>query len=217
MSQSNKLPILYSFRRCPYAIRARMTLHYSGINVELREIVLKNKPEHMLALSPKGTVPVLALNNKINDLVLEESLEIMYWALKQHDPDGWLLNFTSSQKNLISCNDEEFKYWLDRYKYPDRFPDSSQQESQQHCLSFLESLEYQLNSNQYLFGNKVSITDVAIFPFVRQYAFVNSSSFEAGPHPLVKKWMNKFLMSDLFTCVMLKYPEWKLGDDLTIF
>lgn len=137
---ADNLPILYSFRRCPYAIRARMAIIYASIPVEIREVELKNKPEDMLAISPKGTVPVLEITN---GAVIEESLDIMRWALAQHDLEHWL-RFSNEAGRLIKWNDGDFKYYLDRYKYADRFPDFSQENYRKQAEVFLTELEARL-------------------------------------------------------------------------
>ena len=217
LDESSHLPVLYSFRRCPYAIRARMTLRYAGIDVALREVFLRNKPADMLQRSPKGTVPVLVLSGQSDEQVLEESLDIMHWALATSDPDGWLDDLVADNQALISRNDDEFKHWLDRYKYPEHFDDIGAEDPHQHCLDFLDQLEQQLASQPYLFGAKMTLTDIAIFPFVRQYASVDMDGFNAGPNQALQKWLHAFLELDLFVSVMSKYPAWKPGDALTIF
>src|SRR5699024_7715245 len=155
----NSLPLLYSFRRCPYAMRARLGILFAGQAVALREIVLRNKPAHMLEISPKGTVPVLQL---ANGEVIEESREILAWALTQQDPQG-LLNIDLAQvAALIDENDGEFKHWLDRYKYADRHPEQSQLEYRQQGEAFLQTLEALLAKNDYLLGANISKADIAI-------------------------------------------------------
>ena len=145
-------PILYTFRRCPYAIRARMALSYSKINVELKEILLSNRPPELYAISTKGTVPVLYINNTD---VIDESLDIMKWALNQNDPNLWISYNKRMQFDIIEENDNEFKYWLDRYKYFDRFPENNKDYYRHKCGKFLKKLNQLLEFNQYLLTDKV--------------------------------------------------------------
>ena len=197
---------LYSYRRCPYAMRARMALAYSGIAVEIREISLREKPASMFAISPKGTVPVLQ-----NDgLVIEQSYDIMKWALKQSDPDCWLTAETEAVIDAwVAKNDGPFKKLLDQYKYPDRHPDISLEETlSQATASFLGPINEQLTKGTYLLGSKVSLADIAIFPFVRQFAMVNPDWIDQSGLDSLKQWLNQHLESPLFLSVMQKYPTW---------
>lgn len=196
---------LYSFRRCPYAMRARLAIAYSGQSVQLREIILKEKPAEMLALSSKGTVPVLALQS---GEVLDESLDIMGWALSLNDPDQWLSENIHKQLALIDENDFEFKGWLDRYKYADRFPEYDERYYREQCEDFLVQLEQRLSKSKYLFSNKISLADIAIFPFIRQFAAVDQAWFEQSPYPHLQKWLDNRLNDALFKSVMHKYPTW---------
>jgi glutathione S-transferase len=217
MSQSST-DVLYSFRRCPYAIRARLALRYAGIPLALREVVLKDKPAEMLAASPKGTVPVLVVANGAADQeVIDESLDIMFWALAQHDPDGWLDVDVASANQLIDANDEQFKPWLDRYKYPNRYADLEPGEPRAHCEVFLAELEQRLSAGAYLCGARPSIVDFAIYSFVRQFAFVDIDWFRSGVYPRLNGWLNDFLESALFASAMEKYPRWQAGDAELIF
>lgn len=203
------LPILYSFRRCPYAIRARMAIYYASITVELREVSLANKPEHMLSLSPKGTVPVLQLQDK----VLDESLDIMRWALKQSDPESWVKpELTSKTDQLIASNDQDFKGWLDKYKYWERFPDQSQTYYRSRAEEFIALLEDMLSEFRFLFGHQRSLADIAIFPFIRQFAFVDKDWFDSAPYPNMHNWLESLLACDTFTHSMHKQPLWQKGD-----
>ena len=198
-------PVLYSYRRCPYAMRARMALKYAGIEVEHREIEFRNKPQSMLLLSPKGTVPVLC----VDELVLDQSLDIMRWALDKSDPDGWRETNEEASQIWIEKNDGPFKTLLDQYKYPNRFADLNQEDVLNSAIELmLKPMESTLQSSKYLMGNKISLVDVAIFPFIRQFAAVNPRRFEELPFPLVKAWLNQHLESDLFNSVMDKYPTW---------
>ena len=218
MQQESSLPILYTFRRCPYAIRARLTLRYSQTHVELREVVLRDKPEGMLTASPKGTVPVLVLSvADANQSVLEESLDIMRWALDRYDPDGWLAEDGDITTDLIERNDSEFKYWLDRYKYPEHFSDIGDVDPLERCNNFLWRLDEMLTVQEYLLGDRLTLADIALFPFVRQFAFVDKASFDAGPFAALQAWLNGLLQTVLFESIMNKYPPWKQGDNPTIF
>ncbi|MGV0963816.1 MAG: glutathione S-transferase [Polynucleobacter sp.] len=198
-------PILYSYRRCPYAMRARMALKYAGIQVEHREIELRNKPHSMLIASPKGTVPVLC----VDGLVLDQSLDIMRWALERSDPDGWMEVDEQVSQVWIEKNDGPFKVLLDQYKYPNRFPDLSQEDVLNRAIELmLKPMESALQSSRYLMGNKMSLVDVAIFPFIRQFAAVNPQQFGGLPFTSVKTWLNQHLESGLFNSVMDKHPTW---------
>jgi glutathione S-transferase len=212
-----QLPILYSFRRCPYAIRARLAIKVSRVQVELREVVLADKPKAMLVASPKGTVPVLVLPD---DTVIDESRDIMLWALSQHDPEHWL----SDDKNrlvegnaLIALNDHEFKAHLDHYKYADRFPKYPMECYRQQGEVFLQQLEARLTRHPFLLGNAAARVDMAILPFVRQFASVDKSWFDQSPYPHLRGWLEKLLASDLFQQVMVKSPQWHEGDEIMVF
>ena len=199
-------PTLYSYRRCPYAMRARMALKYAGIQVEHREIELRNKPQSMLQLSPKGTVPVL----RIDDHVLDQSLDILRWALQQSDPHGWREVDESIANSWVEKNDGPFKTLLDQYKYPNRFPELDPEAVLDEALQvMLNPVEQVLQNFQYLMGNRLSWVDVAIFPFIRQFSMVDLKKFEQLPIPAVKKWLNQQLESELFDSVMQKHPTWK--------
>lgn len=200
------LPILYSFRRCPYAIRARMAIAYASINLEVREVSLANKPPEMTHISPKGTVPVLQLDNRI----IDESIEVMAWALEQSDPDNWLaLDLEQQQKSLIEENDNSFKAWLDKYKYWDRFPEQSQQAYRGQAENFISKLDKNLNEQRYLLGNKICVADMAIFPFIRQFAFVDKDWFDQTNYLGLQRWLGEILDSPLFTQVMKKHSVWQ--------
>lgn len=198
--------ILYSYRRCPYAMRARMALRYAGIDVEHREIELRNKPQSMLLASPKGTVPVLC----IGDVVLDESLDIMRWAISQSDPDGWGSADDAIAQVWIAKNDGPFKVLLDQYKYPNRYPELDQAVVLNEALQImLLPMEQALQVTQYLMGDKLTWVDVAIFPFIRQFSMVDAKKFEQLPIPAVKKWLAQLLESELFQSVMHKHPVWR--------
>ena len=201
-------PVLYSYRRCPYAMRARMALRYANIDVEIREIALREKPAQMIAVSPKGTVPVLVL---ASGKVLEQSLDIMDWALAQSDVDEWIVQDQEVQKlstDLIATNDGAFKQALDKYKYAIRFPENPPDVYRAQGEEFLKRLELLLQQNSHLCRNTVSKADVAIFPFVRQFFMVDNAWFETANYPALKTWLNGLLNSQLFIDVMHKYPVW---------
>ena len=202
-------PILYSYRRCPYAMRARMALRYANIDVEIREIALREKPAHMLTVSPKGTVPVLVL---AGGKVLEQSLDIMDWAVEKSDVDEWIIQDQAVQKlsdDLIATNDGAFKQALDKYKYAIRFPENPPDLYRVSGEEFLKRLESLLRQHTYLCRNTITKADVAIFPFVRQFSMVDEIWFEAANYPALKAWLNGLLNSQLFIDVMEKYPVWK--------
>ena len=213
----NHLPILYSFRRCPYAIRARLAIKVSDIEVELREVILSDKPEKMLACSPKGTVPVLQLADGI---VIDESRDIMEWAFKLQDPENCLphnKNESAETNRLIDFNDNEFKQHLDQYKYSVRFPEQSREYYREQCEGFLQQLEDMLNANKYLLGNKISMADMAIFPFIRQFANVDNNWFDQTQHEKLQQWLEQMLALPLFNKVMDKYAQWTEDQDPLIF
>ena len=212
---TSSLHRLYSFRRCPYAMRARLGLLFADFQVELREIILKNKPDQMLAISPKGTVPVLQL---FDGTVVEESREIMAWALRQQDPQGLLDATVLDQANaLIEQNDNEFKHWLDRYKYADRYLEMTQPEYRQRGEAFLQVLEELLTKNPYLLGDSKTIADIGIVPFVRQFAHVNRDVFYSLPYPNVHLWLQHWLEHSFFLQAMTKFRPWQEGDDIVVF
>lgn len=198
-------PVLYSFRRCPYAIRARLALTIAGIDCELREVSLRAKPPSMLAVSPKGTVPVLVSGD---GTVLDESQDIMRWALQRHDPEGWL---TRDDATLIALNDGAFKQDLDRYKYPDRHS-SDPAEHRDRGLAFLRALDARLAANGQLCGPVRGLADAAILPFVRQFAAIDRPWFEDQPLRALRSWLNAHLASDLFRTVLLPVTPWSEND-----
>jgi glutathione S-transferase len=208
-AQEHSFPILYSFRRCPYAIRARMSLYYSGITLEHREILLREKPKEFLELSPKGTVPVLKISETE---LLEESLEIMIWALKQNDPAGWLNADKNTTDALIERNDNLFKKSLDRYKYPNRYPEEDCSNAQNQCKEILQDLNHRLEKTEQLCTNNITLADIAIFPFIRQCAFTDKNWFDTLPIPKLHQWLDNHLKSDLFSTVMVKFDPWEKGD-----
>lgn len=210
----SSLPILYSFRRCPYAMRARMALWMAGITVELREVKLANKPPELAKASPKATVPVLLLPD---GTVLDESIAIMRWALERNDPEGWLVGNDAA---LIERNDGPFKRHLDRYKYPTRYPneangdeDTFRYDHRSHGLAILEDLHTRLGESKQLCGHTRTLTDVALFPFIRQFANTDRDWFDEQGLPHLQLWLEWHLASDLFAAIMLKFTPWKAGDE----
>lgn len=199
------LPILYSFRRCPYAMRARMAIAVSGQEVEHREVVLKDKPAAMLEASPKGTVPVLVLPD---GTVIDESLAVMDWALGERDPEGWRAPLDEDGLSLIAENDRTFKRALDRYKYPNRYGDVDPLEHRALGLDFLRRLEGRLAEAPYLCGDRFSYADAAIAPFVRQFANVDRDWFDGAGLSHVPGWLDGILESERFSRVMEKHPKW---------
>ena len=202
------LPILYSFRRCPYAMRARLALLASGIVCELREVVLRSKPAEMLAISPKGTVPVLQLPN---GQVLEQSLDIMLWALGQHDPLGWLAQNPEQQAHQyawIAACDGDFKAHLDRYKYPNRYALADGLTDRAQGSEFLASLNTALQTTGYLAGTAWGLADAAIAPFVRQWAHTDPAWFASQPWADLQRWLSRFETSPTFAQAMAKFPPW---------
>jgi glutathione S-transferase len=191
---------LYSFRRCPYAMRARMALRYSGVPVDIIEVSLKAKPAEMLAISPKGTVPVLDAGGR----VIDESLEIMRWALAQNDPQGWLLDGDSRIAELIEANDQGFKVQLNRYKYAERYPEQPMEVYRAEGAVYLQRLEVLLNDRDYLLADHPSLADIALLPFVRQFAHVDREWFAQTPYVRLQAWLQRFLESELFTSIMKK-------------
>lgn len=197
--------ILYSYRRCPYAMRARMAIWAANIQVEVREISLREKPAHLLQISPKGTVPVL---QQPDGTVLEQSLDIMQWALGQNDPQGWLNADPEAVNALIAINDGDFKKALDRYKYPDRYPEHKQAFYREQGEQFLQRLEAALAQHDYLLGDKPSMADIAIFPFIRQFSAVDAEWFASSPYPRLRIWLKHWLENALFAEVMQKFPTY---------
>ena len=194
-------PRLYTYRRCPYAIRSRLALYQAKIDYESIEISLKDKPIDFLALSPKGTVPVLVDNN---GKVIEESLEIMIWALNKSDPDNWIINDNNLSQELINENDFSFKKNLDRYKYADRFTEYSKEYYRSQCELFINVLNEKLKSKNYLMTEKISLADIAIFPFIRQFSLVDEDWFLNSKYRELKKWLQRFIESQMFKDVMKK-------------
>lgn len=199
-------PVLYSYRRCPYAMRARLAVYFANCVVEQREIVFWGKPKSMLEASPKGTVPVLILPD---GKVIDESWEVMQWALQgsPYLPAGQEL----AVKAWIAKNDEQFKPHLDAYKYPDDFPEIAQIEARQQGEAFLQQLEQVLQSQSFLLGEQLTVVDLAIFPFIRQFAHVDKVWWQTAPYPALKAWLEQHLQSEYFKAVMKNRPVWEAG------
>jgi glutathione S-transferase len=193
-------------------MRARLALAVAGITVGLREVVLKDKPVALGLISSKATVPVLQLPDQ---KIIDESLDIMFWALQRHDPAGWL-EYPATLKRemaaLVQLNDGDFKHHLDRYKYADRFPADDNSLALAGCERFFADLESRLQFNTYLFGSRLSYADMAILPFVRQFARANRNTFDSLPYPRLRQWLDDLLQGDLFFSVMQKYKVWRPQD-----
>ncbi len=205
-------PILYSFRRCPYAMRARLALYVSDQTCIHREVVLRDKPEEMIKISPKATVPVLEISP---GHVLEQSLEIMLWALERHDPLNWLTPEVGTDDEmmvLIEQCESEFKPHLDRYKYSNRYENTDPVTHRTEAGKFLQVLEHRLIESTCLFGTSPALADFAIAPFIRQFANTDRDWFDQMPCPGVQKWLTSFLESDGFGAIMKKYDPWQPGD-----
>jgi len=205
------MAILWSFRRCPYAMRGRMGLKVSGLTYEHREIILRDKPQEMLEASPKGTVPVFI---KEDGQVIEESLDLLNWTLSQNDPLGWLDCDRSDADALIAANDTDFKHHLDRYKYASRYNQEAKRgdtdlshriQAEKH----IQNLEDRLQESPFLLGDKQSIADIAIFPFLRQFSNVEPDWWAVAPYAKTRDWLTRHVESDLFKSIMIKFPLWK--------
>ena len=217
------LPILYSLRNCPYAMRARIAIFKSKAPVHLRDLVLSNKPPEMITASPKATVPVVVLPS---GEVIEESLDVMLWALKSSDPND-LLHYSNEQAltemlNLINIFDNDFKTCLEQYKCAKRYKENNVEECRAECETFIQLLETRLNNSCgngkcYLFGEKESLADIALLPFIRQFARIERQWYLQSPYPKVKQWLNHYLQSPMFTKVMAKYPLWLDNHEIVLF
>lgn len=197
-------PILYSFRRCPYAIRARMAIAAADVRCELREVLLREKPPELLEASAKGTVPVLVLP----DRVLDESLEVMAWALAQADPLAWSAGPQEQTRALLRENDGPFKQHLDRFKYAARYDDVDAQRERDQAAAFIDLLERSLQAQPYLTGAQPRLADVAIFPFVRQFAGVDKAYWQTAAFPNTRRWLQQWCSGELFTRCMHKFARW---------
>ncbi len=205
---SQNMPILYSFRRCPYAMRARMALWMSGVSIQLREVVLRDKPEAMIRVSPKATVPVLVLPD---GTVLGESIDIMRWALDRHDPEQWLRHDAVADE-ILKLIEGPFKYHLDRYKYDTRYENADPHFHRGQALDILEELDGRIAAHGQLLGRDPTLADYASFPFVRQFAHHDRTWFDALPLTALRMWLQNHLASDIFRSVMFKLAPWHPGD-----
>lgn len=208
----NDKPILWSFRRCPYAMRARLGLASAGLAVELREVVLRDKPAAFLAASPSATVPCLEHTGG----VIDESLDVMTWALESSDPEA-LLDMPREGSALIARCDGPFKTALDRYKYSTRHEDADAEEERAKAAAFVQDLDAQLAGKPWLFGAAPRLADLAILPFIRQFAHADLAWFEAQNWPSAVRWLSAFKASERFAAIMRKYPQWQEGDAPTVF
>ncbi len=209
MARTDEVPVLYSFRRCPYAIRARLALASSGIQINLREILLRDKPQAFLDASPSGTVPCLVAPTQ----TIDESLDIMLWALNQNDPEGWL-DMPAQGHDLIARIDGPFKTALDHTKYATRYPDENAEEHRTIASTFLSALDTQIDTHIF---DKPTLADFAILPFIRQFAFIDKAWFDAQSWPNLQAWLEAFLVSDRFASVMSKNAQWAPAEAPVIF
>ena len=218
------LPVLYSLRNCPYAMRARLAIYRSKQPIELRDIVLKNKPPEMLVASPNGTVPTLVL---ASSKVIDESLEVMLWALNESDPDNLLRKSASpvpdtkqllpDMLQLINQFDVEFKTCLEQYKCAKRYHESNLNECRQACEVYIRNLEQRLTEHAFIMDEHESLADIALLPFIRQFARIERQWYLQSDYVHVKQWLNRYLQSPLFTKVMAKYPLWNENSEVVVF
>jgi len=214
---TDSTPILYSFRRCPYAMRARLAIFQSGEQVELREIVLRDKAPEFLEVSPSATVPCLVDED---GSVIDESLDIMIWALQRNDPRGWLMPQTATLAEmlaLIAEIDGPFKRHLDRYKYDTRYEDADRASEQAAAAGYIHRLDEMLSGGSWLYGDKASLADYAILPFIRQFANADRAWFDAQSWPQARAWLERFEGSDEFAAIMQKFAKWSSGDRPVFF
>lgn len=207
--ETKTLPVLYSLRNCPYAMRARMAIYQAKLPVLLRDIVLKDKPEEMLAASPKGTVPVLVTGT---GMVIEESLEVMLWALSEQDPADLLMSrdakWLDEMRALIYLFDSKFKPVLEQYRAAKRYHEPTLDACRRACEHYIAQLEQRLSEHAYLMAERESLADLAILPFIRQFARVERQWYLQAPYPNVRRWLNRYLQSKMFSKVMAKHPLW---------
>ncbi len=205
-------PILYSFRRCPYAIRARLAIQSAGIEVELREILLRDKASEFLDASPSATVPCLASDAE----TIDESRDIMLWALKKNDPECWL-DMPDEGHDIVDQIEGPFKTALDRYKYSTRYDDADKLDEREKASEYLFDLNGRLQNQPWLFGGDLTFADMATLPFVRQFANTDREWFDSQDWTDLSAWLESFLASDRLKAIMTKYPVWKHGDPVTLF
>lgn len=224
-SKTNGLPILYSLRNCPYAMRARLAIFKSKQQIQLRDVVLSHKPEEMITASPKGTVPILVLE-RAGELskVIDESLDIMLWALGKSDPDDLLhqslvnsdANTFQNMLSLIATFDNEFKQLLEKYRCAKRYHENNLLEYRQACEKYLQALEERLSQHAFIISNKESLADIALLPFIRQFARVERQWYLQAPYPKLRQWLNNYLQSPMFSKIMTKYPLWLENGEIII-
>ncbi|WP_194090942.1 glutathione S-transferase [Vibrio hibernica] len=209
MHENTPLPILYSLRNCPFAMRARMAIYQSQLPVLLRDIVLRDKPAEMLTISPKGTVPVLVTSN---GKVIEESLEVMLWTLSESDPDDLLLasapEMLINMLSLIHQFDSEFKPCLEAYRAAKRYHEPNLVECRQACEQYLSKLENRLTRHSYLMADQESLADLALLPFIRQFARVERQWYLQSPYPKLRQWLDRYLQCKMFSKIMTKHELW---------
>ncbi len=225
------LPVLYSLRNCPYAMRSRLAIFRSKQAVELRDVVLTDKPPQMIAASSKATVPILVL---ASSKVIDESLDVMLWALGESDPNNLLRTDSSTNesvssnqtmgaiklediRNLVALFDREFIPCLDAYKCAKRYHESNLQECRQACEVYIQQLEQRLSSHAYLIDDEESMADIALLPFIRKFAKVERQWYQQSPYLNLRRWLNRYLQSAMFNKVMAKYPLWSLGQPVIKF
>ncbi|NQZ88212.1 MAG: glutathione S-transferase [Saccharospirillaceae bacterium] len=222
MKSNLPLPVLYSLRNCPYAMRARIAIYYAKQKVALRDLVLSNKPDEMFVASPKGTVPVLVIGNELEQpQVIDESLEVMLWALHESDPDNLLHSETphllSEMLSLISQFDDEFKKCFDKYQCAKRYHEDSLESDRAACEKYISDLEQRLQRNEFLMSDKASLADIALLPFIRKFSKVERQWYLQSPYPKLRTWLNNYLQSRMFSKVMTQYPLWLEKRELVIF
>ncbi len=224
------LPILYSLRNCPYAMRARLAIFKSHQAVALRDVVLTNKPPEMILASPKATVPILVLDKIMptdneskadaSGKVIDESLDIMLWALQVSDPHDLLHSAKpetfKAMLALITEFDVEFKLRLEAYKCAKRYHESNLIECRKACEAYIQLLENRLSEHKFLMSGRESLVDIALLPFIRQFARIERQWYLQSPYPKLKQWLNNYLQSPMFTKVMAKHPLWlESGEEVT--
>lgn len=219
------LPILYSLRHCPFAMRARIAIFKSKQPIELRDVKLDNKPAAMLTASPKGTVPILVVSLSDNTTqIIDESIDVMVWSLTQSDPDNLLLASSQTVEGettnqltellaFIHIYDSEFKGCIERYKCAKRYHEPNLLERRQDCEVYIKDLEQRLSKHAYIFGESESLADIALLPFIRQFAKIERQWYVKADYPNVKRWLNAYLQSAMFNKVMTQNPIWQEGTD----
>lgn len=206
-------PILYSFRRCPYCMRAHMALKYANQKIILREVELNDLPAEALAVSLHATVPSLVINE---NEYMDESWDIVKWAIQKNDPDNWLGKngeYLKDAEMLVETNDYSFKEDLDHYKYADRHPEQPMEYYRQRCEEFLDELNEMLEENVFLLADHITIADIAVFPFIRQFAMVDKGWFDKAPYPELQRWLDFILDTEWFSDAFKKHEIWKSGSE----